>query len=78
MSLFFCCSYNESCEINTCNQNQTIAALCSTAVAAPMNSMTHDLSLSSSSGLPPPIGSTTYNYMTIEELKEFMLNEQKV
>ncbi len=27
---------------------------------------------------PPSIESITYNYMTTEELKEFMLNEQKV
>lgn len=29
-------------------------------------------------GPPPPMGSITCNYMTIEEVKEFMLNEQKV
>jgi hypothetical protein len=27
---------------------------------------------------PPPTGSVTCNYMTTEEVREFMLNEQKV
>lgn len=29
-------------------------------------------------GPPPSISSVTNNYMTIEEVREFMLNEQKV
>ncbi len=81
--LFFDFSYSESCELCTCNGNPTIAIICSkltpvidssSVVLSPMGPrITFPQPFR-----PPPISSITCNYMTIEEVKEFMLNEQKV
>ena len=62
-----------------------MAIICTT-VASIMDSSSTGTSVITS-GLPcsfpfgpptPPSSSTTCNYMTTEEVKEFMLNEQKV
>ncbi len=46
--------------------------------AVVLGPMVHRIPFPQPFGPPPPTGSITYNYMTIEEVKEFMLNEQKV
>ena len=80
MYIFF--SYSESCDLCTCNGHPTIAIICSKltpvidssqAVLGPMAPR-----IPQPFGPPPPMSSTTCNYMTTEEVREFMLNEQKV
>lgn len=76
--------YSETCDLCTCNGNPTIAMICSkltpliessNAVVRPTNGR---VPFPQPFGPPPPMGSITNNYMTMEEVKEFMLNEQKV
>ncbi len=77
-------SYSESCELCTCNGNPTIAIICSKLTpviessSIVLNSMAPRIPFPQPFGPPPPMGSITCNYMTIEEVKEFMLYEQKV
>ncbi|CAF1232130.1 unnamed protein product [Rotaria sp. Silwood1] len=75
--------YSGSCELCTCNGNPTISIICSrltpvieqsTAVIIPMTP--RPPSFPQHLGLIP-MSSMINNYMTIEEVKEFMLNEQK-
>lgn len=78
-------SYSESCDLCTCNGNRTIAMICSTVFPMIESSLTSLNPITSVLPCPFPFGSPsspkasiTCNYMTTEEVKEFMLNEQKV
>ncbi|CAF1093353.1 unnamed protein product [Rotaria sordida] len=75
--------YSGSCELCTCNGNPTISIICSVlsplieqSCAVTPAMILSKLSFPTHSGTIP-ISSMTNNYMTIEEVKEFMLNEQK-
>jgi hypothetical protein len=77
-------SYSESCELCTCNGNPTIAIICSKLApvidssSVVLGPMIPRMPFPQPIRPLPPMNLTIYNYMTIEELKEFMLNEQKV
>ena len=77
-------TYSESCELCTCNGNRTIAIICSKLTpvidssSAAWISVAPRLPFPTPCGPPSPVSSIIYNYMTTEEVKEFMLNEQKV
>ena len=70
-------SYSESCDLCACNVNSTIEQICPGLMrgrrpsSSPMLFPAFPMS-------PVTMGSTTNNYMTVEEVKEFMLIEQKV
>ncbi|CAF2012824.1 unnamed protein product [Rotaria magnacalcarata] len=76
-------TYSGSCELCTCNGNPTISIVCSRLTPVIEASLT-GLSPMKPRAIPfspqpgqIPMSSMTNNYMTIEEVKEFMLNEQK-
>lgn len=85
MIMEFNFSYSESCDLCTCNGHPTIAMICS-AVTPVMDSSSILMSAfgprttttTSFCGIPPTSKPNTCNYMTIEEVKEFLMNEQKV
>lgn len=70
-------SYSESCDLCACNVNSTIERICPGLMrdrrpsSSPMLFPAFPIS-------PVTMNSTTNNYMTVEELREFMLIEQKV
>ncbi|CAF1503342.1 unnamed protein product [Adineta steineri] len=75
-------TYSESCELCTCNRNPTIANICPRwqVIESSLVSMVPVISclpFAQPFGPASTISSVTGNYMTIEEVKEFMLNEQK-
>ena len=77
-------SYSESCDLCTCNGHPTIAMICSAVTPVMnssfilMNAFGPRTTTTSFSGIPSAAKSNTCNYMTIEEVKEFLMNEQKV
>ncbi|CAF0747420.1 unnamed protein product [Adineta ricciae] len=76
-------TYSESCDLCTCNGHPTIAMICSAVTPVMdssfilMNAFGPRTTATSFSGIPPTARSNTCNYMTIEEVKEFLMNEQK-
>jgi len=77
-------SYSESCELCACNGNPTIAMICTKLMplveppAVVMGAMVAPIQFPKCFGPPSTMGSIANNYMTIEEVREFMFNEQKV
>ncbi|UJR10105.1 hypothetical protein I4U23_014327 [Adineta vaga] len=71
--------HTESCELCTCNGNPTIAMICTEVTRTfldPSVIFGSRMLHSSLCGSSTSSKSNTYNYMTIEEVKEFLMNEQ--